>query len=92
MHDRPIYMRIDDSVVTMLREKPYLVRRARGFAPQQLRLARGWRKRQRIGGAGRAGRMPGITVPIGQIGPQAVSKARWTSPGMFLMLPCNAIN
>jgi len=38
MHDRPIYMRIDDSVVTMLRENPYLVRRARGFAPQQLRL------------------------------------------------------
>jgi hydrogenase maturation protein HypF len=38
MHDRPIYMRIDDSVVTILREKPYLVRRARGFAPQQLRL------------------------------------------------------
>jgi hydrogenase maturation protein HypF len=38
MHDRPIYMRIDDSVVTMLREKPYMVRRARGFAPQQLRL------------------------------------------------------
>ncbi|KUK70333.1 MAG: Hydrogenase maturation protein HypF [Anaerolineae bacterium 49_20] len=38
MHNRPIYMRIDDSVVTMLREKPYLVRRARGFAPQQLRL------------------------------------------------------
>ncbi len=38
MHDRSIYMRIDDSVVTMLREKPYLVRRARGFAPQQLRL------------------------------------------------------
>jgi hydrogenase maturation protein HypF len=38
MHDRPIYMRIDDSVITMLREKPYLVRRARGFAPQQLRL------------------------------------------------------
>ena len=38
MHDRPIYMRIDDSVVTMLREKPYIVRRARGFAPQQLRL------------------------------------------------------
>ena len=38
MHDRPIYMRIDDSVVTMLRDKPYLVRRARGFAPQQLRL------------------------------------------------------
>jgi hydrogenase maturation protein HypF len=38
MHDRPIYMRIDDSVVTILREKPYIVRRARGFAPQQLRL------------------------------------------------------
>ena len=38
MHERPIYMRIDDSVVTMLRDKPYLVRRARGFAPQQLRL------------------------------------------------------
>ncbi len=38
MHDRPIYMRIDDSVVTMLHEKPYLVRRARGFAPHQLRL------------------------------------------------------
>ncbi|MFZ3070895.1 MAG: carbamoyltransferase HypF [Anaerolineaceae bacterium] len=38
MHDRPIHMRVDDSVLTTLRNKPYLVRRARGFAPGQLKL------------------------------------------------------
>ncbi|MGV8050224.1 MAG: carbamoyltransferase HypF [Anaerolineaceae bacterium] len=38
MHNRPIHMRVDDSVVTSLRDQPYLVRRARGFAPGQLQL------------------------------------------------------
>ena len=38
MHNRPIYMRVDDSVVTVLREQPYLIRRARGYAPGQLRI------------------------------------------------------
>lgn len=38
MHDRPIHMRVDDSVVTALRDQPYLVRRARGYAPGQLRI------------------------------------------------------
>ena len=38
LHDRPIHMRVDDSVVTALRGQPYLVRRARGYAPGQLRI------------------------------------------------------
>ncbi|MCB2202703.1 carbamoyltransferase HypF [bacterium] len=38
LHDRPIHMRIDDSVYTMVQEKPYPVRRARGFAPNPIRL------------------------------------------------------
>ena len=36
LHNRPINMRIDDSVVALLREKPYFFRRARGFAPTPL--------------------------------------------------------
>lgn len=38
MHNRPIHMRVDDSVVTELRGEAYLVRRARGYAPGQLRI------------------------------------------------------
>lgn len=38
MHDRPIHRRIDDSVYTLVRGQPYPIRRARGFAPQPLRL------------------------------------------------------
>jgi len=33
MHNRPIYMRVDDSVVREYRAKPYLIRRSRGYAP-----------------------------------------------------------
>ncbi len=40
MHNRPIYMRVDDSVVAELRRKPYLLRRARGYSPGQLRIPR----------------------------------------------------
>jgi len=40
MHDRPIHMRVDDSVVTALRGQPYLVRRARGYAPGQMKIPR----------------------------------------------------
>ncbi len=39
MHNRPIYMRVDDSVVTTLRGKTYPIRRARGYAPGQLRIS-----------------------------------------------------
>jgi len=38
MHDRPIVMRIDDSVFAQVDEQPYPVRRARGFAPNPIRL------------------------------------------------------
>ncbi len=38
MHDRPIEMRIDDSVVTMLDNQPYFIRRARGYAPEPILL------------------------------------------------------
>lgn len=38
-HDRAIHMRVDDSVErTVLCDKPYLLRRARGFAPDSLPL------------------------------------------------------
>ena len=39
MHDRPIDQRIDDSVVTIFQDQAYPVRRARGYAPNPLRLA-----------------------------------------------------
>jgi hydrogenase maturation protein HypF len=38
MHDRPIHMRIDDSVYGDVQEKPYPIRRARGFAPNPIRV------------------------------------------------------
>jgi hydrogenase maturation protein HypF len=38
MHDRPIHMRVDDSVFTLLDEKPYPIRRSRGYAPNPIRL------------------------------------------------------
>jgi len=38
MHDRPIHMRIDDSVFTENSRSIYPVRRARGFAPNPIRL------------------------------------------------------
>ena len=39
MHDRPIHRRIDDSVYAIVNEKPYPIRRARGFAPNPIRLS-----------------------------------------------------
>lgn len=38
MHDRPIHMRIDDSVYTENSRSIYPIRRARGFAPNPIRL------------------------------------------------------
>ncbi|MFH1446656.1 MAG: carbamoyltransferase HypF, partial [Chloroflexota bacterium] len=38
MHDRPIYIRADDSVFAQLDHKPYPIRRARGFAPNPIRV------------------------------------------------------
>ena len=39
MHNRPIHMRVDDSVARVaLEDRPYLLRRARGFAPGALLL------------------------------------------------------
>lgn len=38
MHNRPINMRVDDSVVSMVQDEPYLVRRARGYAPMPVSL------------------------------------------------------
>lgn len=37
-HDRPIHMRIDDSVVRYVRKEIYPIRRARGYAPDPIRL------------------------------------------------------
>lgn len=38
MHNRPIHMRVDDSVYRLIEDFPYPSRRARGFAPNPLRL------------------------------------------------------
>ena len=44
LHDRPIEERIDDSVFTIFQGQPYPVRRARGYAPNPIRLADPCRK------------------------------------------------
>jgi hydrogenase maturation protein HypF len=38
LHDRPIHMRVDDSVARVINDRPYLLRRARGYAPDPLQL------------------------------------------------------
>jgi hydrogenase maturation protein HypF len=38
MHDRPIHMRVDDSVVRIFSSGPQLLRRARGYAPDPIQL------------------------------------------------------
>ena len=38
MHDRPIHMRVDDSVFMWIDDAPYPSRRARGYAPNPIRL------------------------------------------------------
>ena len=38
MHDRPIYMRMDDSVSRIINQKPYPIRRSRGYAPDTIQL------------------------------------------------------
>lgn len=39
-HDRRIVVRCDDSVMQVVTDKPFFVRRSRGFAPQAIKLAR----------------------------------------------------
>jgi hydrogenase maturation protein HypF len=39
VHDRPIHMRTDDSVVRVARDEPYPIRRSRGYAPAPLGMA-----------------------------------------------------
>lgn len=38
VHDRPIHMRVDDSVTRVHRARPMMIRRARGYAPEPIRL------------------------------------------------------
>ncbi|GIH04855.1 carbamoyltransferase [Rhizocola hellebori] len=37
-HDRPIHLRVDDSVARSFRGEPMLIRRSRGYAPRAIRL------------------------------------------------------
>lgn len=39
LHNREIHMRTDDSVVRVFEDKPYLLRRARGYAPDPIQLS-----------------------------------------------------
>jgi hydrogenase maturation protein HypF len=41
LHNRPSHTRVDDSVVRVVEDKPMLLRRARGYAPQPVWLGRG---------------------------------------------------
>lgn len=36
MHNRPIHMRVDDSVLCVQDDQPYFIRRSRGYAPESL--------------------------------------------------------
>lgn len=38
IHDRPIHMRTDDSVIRAFEKRPYPIRRARGYAPDPIQL------------------------------------------------------
>ena len=38
LHDRPIHMRSDDSVIRVFQDRPLCYRRARGYAPRAIRL------------------------------------------------------
>ena len=40
VHNRPIHMRVDDSVLRMVDRQPYFVRRSRGYAPDPILLER----------------------------------------------------
>jgi hydrogenase maturation protein HypF len=44
LHDRPIHMRTDDSVVTVARDRPLMLRRSRGYVPSSLPLPIGCRR------------------------------------------------
>jgi hydrogenase maturation protein HypF len=44
VHDRPVHMRTDDSVVRVAERETYPIRRSRGFAPSPLRLAEDFRR------------------------------------------------
>jgi hydrogenase maturation protein HypF len=44
VHDRPIASRCDDSVARVVAGKPVLLRRARGFVPRPVRVARRFRR------------------------------------------------
>ncbi|MCD6309621.1 MAG: carbamoyltransferase HypF [Candidatus Eremiobacteraeota bacterium] len=46
LHNRDIYARCDDSVVRTFRDKPYIIRRARGYAPDPLLLP--WKSEKTI--------------------------------------------
>jgi len=39
IHNREIHMRLDDSVSRIINEKPYLIRRSRGYAPDPIRTS-----------------------------------------------------
>ncbi|MCK5711815.1 MAG: carbamoyltransferase HypF, partial [Hyphomicrobiaceae bacterium] len=44
VHNRPIEMRLDDSVIQVVAQQPLLVRRARGYAPSPVMLPQAFRK------------------------------------------------
>ncbi len=47
-HNRDIVNRIDDSVVRVIADHTQIYRRARGYAPQPIRLGQGWNNNRKI--------------------------------------------
>lgn len=41
VHNREIWRRVDDSVLRVFRQQPYLLRRSRGYAPEPIKLHQG---------------------------------------------------
>lgn len=50
LHNRDIQTRVDDSVTTIIDSKPYMIRRARGYAPNSIHINRDLEQTLAVGG------------------------------------------
>lgn len=50
VHNRPIHMRVDDSVARIIQKQPILIRRSRGYTPDSIQLPEGIKSVLAVGG------------------------------------------